>query len=129
MKRSNFRFAALLSLYQKQEDALKQEISGLEAQRRHLKQNIQELTLKCHQVREELSKGEQECDVKSFLQYLDGLQHQIQASENKREELLKAIHEKQVDLKKVWQEVWQLPHFNPRHNTNYHHQPSLISLI
>lgn len=79
MKRSNFRFAALLSLYQKQEDALKQEISGLEAQRRHLKQNIQELTLKCHQVREELSKGEQECDVKSFLQYLDGLQHQIQA--------------------------------------------------
>ena len=121
MKRANFRFAALLSLYQTQEDGLKQEISGLENQRNSLKQNIQDLNQKCNQVREDLSKREQVCDVQSFLHYLDGLQHRILEAENKRADLLKMIHEKQADLKKVWQERMRFGKLKERHQKAVRH--------
>lgn len=101
MRPGPFRFAALLDVYQTQEDSLVGEISSLEGERKGVQRQIDGLWRECEKAQEALCRGGRAREVESFVRYVEGLRHWIRQSRMREQHLARRIGERTAVLRAI----------------------------
>jgi flagellar export protein FliJ len=126
MKPGVFRFEALLDVYQIQEDSLRGEISSLEGERKGVLNRIEDLLRECLAARKVLTRGGRVNEVEPVVRYVEGLQHWIEQSRSREQDLQKQISERMAALQSIRTERLRFGKLKERHRKQiYQHTKRL----
>ena len=101
MRPGKFRFESILTVYNNREDAVKQEIAGLESEKKQLGVKAERLLLESEEAKRSLGDEDRPCDAVSILKFIEGAMHWIEEAKQQEEVLEKAILEKLDVLKEL----------------------------
>ena len=101
MRPGKFRFESVLTVYNNQEDAVKQEIAGLESEKKQLGIRTERLMQESEDAKRSLDSDDRLCDAISILKFIEGAMHWIEDAKKQEEALEKAILEKLDVLKEI----------------------------
>ena len=120
MRPGPFRFAALLDVYQTQEDSIRGEISALERERKGLERRIDELFGECQEAQEVLSRGGRAQELQTVVRYVERMRHWIVQSRDREKDLQKKIVERMAALQAIRTERLRFGRLKERHRKQIH---------
>lgn len=115
MKAGRFRFASVLDVYTKREEAVMEEIAALRGEQKGIQRDRAQLLSECGRARSDLGSEEAVEEARLLLQYIEGLMHRVQATRDREALVQTRIAEKMEELKGVRTERMRFDKLKERH--------------
>ena len=116
MKPGVFRFETLRNVWRSQEDAVKQDIANLQAERRRTEAHIEALFVEKRQVKESLREEDPAREIRTVLEYIQGITRRVEMAREYVVELGNRILQRIEDLKKVRMERMRYDKLKEKHD-------------
>jgi flagellar export protein FliJ len=116
MSPAAFRYQALLQVFENKEDALEQEMAGLERERRSVDRRVRDLLEEFERTRSRLASEEKVADASTVLRYLEGVMVRMQESRREAAALQGRILESMGELRRIRTERMRFGKLKDRHH-------------